>query len=72
MSEQETLACPTDYCLARAEESERMAAEAVDENNKAIFMHLAWRWRQLASESNSGVSNRLQRRPPFRTQSRPL
>jgi len=43
----------TDYCWARVEESERMAAKACDPQNKAIFFDLAARWRRLAEESKS-------------------
>jgi hypothetical protein len=42
-----------DYCWARVEESERMAAKAQDPQNKAIFSDLANRWRRLAAESKS-------------------
>jgi hypothetical protein len=42
-----------DYCRARVEESERMAAKAKDPQNKAIFDDLANRWRRLAEESKS-------------------
>ncbi len=40
-----------EYCLARVEESERMAAQVEDPKNKAIFLDLANRWRRLAKES---------------------
>ena len=40
-----------DYCLARVEESEQMAAKAIDPQNQAIFRDLANRWRRLAIES---------------------
>jgi hypothetical protein len=53
MTQQEAVSQSTDYCLARAEESERMAAEATDEKNKAIFLDLANRWRLLAEEGDS-------------------
>lgn len=55
-----------DYCRARAEDSERMAAEAQDPTNKAIFRDLADRWRRLAEESGGvalkPVGARLERR----------
>jgi hypothetical protein len=54
-----------EYCLARAEESERMAAEAVDEKNKAIYRDLASRWRQLATEGETDALKPVgQRRRP--------
>jgi hypothetical protein len=40
-----------EYCLARVEESERMAAKASDPQNKAILQELASRWRRLAEET---------------------
>lgn len=42
-----------EYCRARVEESERMAAKAQDPRNKAIFYDLANRWRRLAEESKT-------------------
>ena len=44
-----------EYCWARVEESERMAAAASDPENKAIFSELANRWRRLAQESGSAA-----------------
>lgn len=53
MTQQEAVPDLVEYCLARAEESERMAAEAADEKNKAIFHDLANRWRRLATEGKT-------------------
>jgi hypothetical protein len=44
-----------EYCRARVEDSERMAAEATDPRNKAIFQELANRWRRLAEESDGAA-----------------
>jgi hypothetical protein len=56
-----------EYCLARVEDSERMAAKAGDPQNKAIHQELASRWRRLAEDAKGGalspVSGTLTRRP---------
>ena len=44
-----------EYCRARAQDSERMAAAAKDPQNKAIFYELATRWWRLAEESNGNA-----------------
>ena len=41
----------SEYCLYRAIECERNAEQAVDAENRAIFLDLASRWRLLASET---------------------
>jgi hypothetical protein len=53
-----------EYCWARVEESERMAAEAIDPKRKALFEELATRWRRLGEESKSGALKRVGGRPP--------
>ena len=53
-----------DYCWARVEESERMAAKAKDPQNKAIFSDLADRWRRLAEESKSDALRPIGGKPP--------
>jgi hypothetical protein len=52
MTQQAAASPSIEYCLARGEESERMAAEAVDEKNKAIFQESANRWRRLARDTD--------------------
>ncbi|HTW51696.1 MAG TPA: hypothetical protein VME45_07360 [Stellaceae bacterium] len=42
-----------EYCLARADENERLAAKAEDARNKAMLQELANRWRRLAADSRS-------------------
>lgn len=53
-----------EYCWARVEESERMAAEAIDPKRKAVFEELASRWRRLAEESKGGALKPVGGRPP--------
>jgi hypothetical protein len=52
MTQQEAAPSSIEYCLARAEDAQRMAAEMADEKNKAILQELAIRWRRLAKESD--------------------
>jgi hypothetical protein len=42
-----------EYCFARAEGCERLAAETVFPKNKDILLVLAARWRTLAAESEA-------------------
>lgn len=39
-----------EYCLARAEECERLAEQTTMAVNKEIFLNLAHRWRTLATD----------------------
>jgi hypothetical protein len=48
---QDDSAKSAEYCWARAEDSDRMAVQAKDPQNRAIFHDLASRWRRLAVES---------------------
>jgi hypothetical protein len=41
------------YYLERAAECERLADEAVTQENKSILLELATRWRALAAEGTS-------------------
>jgi hypothetical protein len=46
----------TEYSLTRAAECDQKAEEAIDPKNRAIFLDLAIRWRNLALESKDGAS----------------
>ncbi|MFZ2006386.1 MAG: hypothetical protein WAV02_14985 [Stellaceae bacterium] len=52
-----------EYCRERAEDSELMAAQAKDPQNKAIFNDLANRWRRLAQESKGDALKPVGGRP---------
>ena len=55
---------PPEYCIARAEECERLAEQAVSPENKAIFLDLAQRWRKIAGEAESGSFTPADNRKP--------
>lgn len=48
-----------DYCVARAEEAERLAAGTIIPANQAILLDLAKRWRALAAEHEDERSFKL-------------
>ena len=60
---QDDLVKSAEYCWTRAEDSERLAAEAKDPLNKAIFSDLASRWRRLAEESKGDALKPIGGRP---------
>jgi len=49
------VATPADYS-ARAEECERLAAQAVSPETREIMTYLAHRWRTLAAEGETGTT----------------